>query len=228
VIANRGCGDVADLRISERRKNGFQVTFFGLVIAVGLDHEVVIFIAPVIVEIGQVALLALHPPRKIQVVIFRDSLAAGDRDTMLCTPGPGFFRWIFVGDPGVMGKRIVFQHTDEGPPGDRPGLRRSLSHNHGHPPRFGDLYGQIGLFHPANEKVSVSGHQKGPTDDEGVKEKSDRIKNVGRPAPPHVENGRGKNLHKQAKVELAFLLRREDVYENVFILHGINGIEQGC
>src|ERR1700752_2394101 len=75
VIANRGCGDVADLWISERRKNGFQVTFFGLVIAVGLDHEVVIFIAPVIVEIGQVALLALHPPRKIQVVIFRDSLA---------------------------------------------------------------------------------------------------------------------------------------------------------
>ena len=102
-IADARRGDIPDTRVCERPDHLLQIVDSGPVIGIHLDHEIIILVAIMIVEVGEVSLLAASPARPCKTMIIRNTLSTGDVDAVFPAPSDRFLAWIFIGQPRVVG-----------------------------------------------------------------------------------------------------------------------------
>lgn len=107
--ADRGRADIAHGWVGKGADHLAQVAGLRHMVGIKLCHDVVIAIAPMVVEIGKVALLAAGAARPCLVVIARIALAAGNPDAVARAPCAGQIIGVFIGQPCVM-RVILRQH----------------------------------------------------------------------------------------------------------------------
>ena len=155
-VANARRGYVTNGRIAKRSNHLPQVSRGRNVIGVQLRDDVVIPVAPVVVEVGQIAFLAPGPTRPRRAVVALDSLPAGDLDAVLLAPAQGLRRRGLVRQPNVVGVGVVLpQHAVERFRQHDPRFGGRLGHDDGRSqPR--DRETRIRPLHPIREEEEPS------------------------------------------------------------------------
>lgn len=174
-VAHAGRGDIADGGVAEGADHFGEIGRGGHVVAVELRDHVVALIAPIVVEVGEVAFLAAGAARPVGPVVGGHAAAAGHPHPVPSAPRGDLLGRVLVAQPYVVGvRKILGQHRLERPPGGGPRLRGGAGDGEGDRYR-GDRQVRVDPANPERGDEEVAGQA-------GEVEQQDAVDDQSRPA----------------------------------------------
>ena len=172
-VANAGRRYVADRGVCEWTQHFAKVARARRMIRVELTDDIVILVTVVVVEEGEVPLLAPGASRPGEAMVIIASLSGGDADAATLAPGDRFRRGVFVGEPGVV-RVVLRQHAFErlGDDGER--LGRRLRDHHGDSRVSGDAQRARRFQASIEDDDEVERQQRRPGEKRGKDDKRRR------------------------------------------------------
>lgn len=170
-VAHAGSGDIADGGIVEGADHFSEVGRGGHMVAVELRDHVITLVAPVVVEVGEIAFLATGAARPVIAVVREHATAAGHPHPVRAAPGDDLLGRVLVAQPHVVPvRKVLGQHRLQGLPGSGPRLRGGTGHGEGDRER-GDGQGRVDPAQPQRGDEEVAGEageveQQGTVDDQ--------------------------------------------------------------
>jgi hypothetical protein len=186
-VADARRRDVADAGIRERADHLAQVARRRAMVGVELGDHVVVAVADMVVEEGEVALLGLRAARPGRAVVVRASVACGDAHAVCLAPAERLRGRRLVGEPDVVRVgQILAQHRPQRAGNHLPGLRRRLGDDDGHS-QLRNAQRRVGARHPGQVQEEDTGQEQRPYEHGAVDNHSERGDDVAGLQPPAPE-----------------------------------------
>jgi hypothetical protein len=169
-----------------------EIVRLGNVIRVELRDEIIPLVAVMVVEEGEITLLAARAARPGLAVIIHAALARRDMHAVGPAPGERFGRRILVGEPGVV-RHGLSQHGAQGRGHDLERLRRRLRDHHGDPAAGGNPQRTDGTPRIKEDGDEVNGQKRYPSQKRRHQERAGElaVANAGQPPLPEIDDARG-------------------------------------